>query len=163
MQHSESKIVLIKDSEWSMIDGEPCRVIDFGTLGSLVDIDGKVHAMDKTTPYASVTMECKKLGKGIRGYITHKEDFQHLWAAFKDRKVKENEEVIIIWTKKHYKVGSRIGRKLYSAFMPKLWVMVCPKGAFELMVNSDYKPELTGEARWNSTKPIIDWKPEVME
>jgi hypothetical protein len=53
--------------------------------------------------------------------------------------------------------------KLYSAFMPRLWVMVCPKGAFELMVDSNYRPELTGEARWSAMKPIIQWKPEVME
>ena len=163
MRHGESKIVLIKDSEWSVIDGEACRVTYFGTLGSLVDIDGKVHAMDRTTPYATVTMECKKLGNNISGYITHKMDFQHLWAAFKDRMVKEDEEVIIIWTRKNYKVGSWIGGKLYSAFMPKLWVMVCPKGSFELMTDSDYKPELTGEARRNAMKPIIDWKPEVMK
>jgi len=38
MQHGESKIVLIKDSEWSVIDGEACRVTYFGTLGSFVDI-----------------------------------------------------------------------------------------------------------------------------
>jgi hypothetical protein len=163
MRDSESEIVLLKDKEWSVIDGEPCRVIDFGPLGSYIDASGKVQSMDKTTPYASVTMECKKLGKNIRGYITHKMDFQHLWSAFKERTVKEDEEVIIMWTKKHYKVRSWVGRKLYSAFMPKLWVMVCPKGAFELMVNSDYKPELTGLARWNAMKPIIDWKPEVMD
>jgi len=163
MRHSEHEIVLLKDKEWSVIDGEPCRVNYFGTLGSLVDIDGKVHAIDKTTPYASVTMECKKLGKNITGYVTHKEDFQHLWVAFKDRKVKDDEEVIIFWTKEHYKVRSWVGKKLYSAFMPKLWVMICPKGAFELMINDNYKPELTGEARWNAMKPIIQWKPEVME
>jgi hypothetical protein len=104
-------------------------------------------------------MECKKLGKDIRGYITHKMDFEHLWAAFKDRTVKEDEEVIIYWTKKHYKGPA----KLLSAFMPRLWVMICPKGAFELIINFDYKPELTGEARWNAMKPIIDWKPEVMD
>jgi len=114
--------------------------------------------MDRTTPYATVTMECKKLGKNIRGYITHKVDFRHLWAAFRDREVKENEEVIIIWTKKHYKRGV-----LFSAFMPRLCVWVCPKGAFELLTDSDYKPELTGEARWNAMKPIIEWKPEVMK
>ena len=159
MRHSESKIVLIKDREWSVIDGEPCRVIDFSPLGSIIDAGGKVLSVDKTTPYASITMECKKLEKNIRGYITHKMDFEHLWAAFKDRIVKEDEEVIIYWTKKHYK-GSA---KLFSAFMPRLWVMVCPKGAFELIINLDYKPELTGEARWNAMKPIIDWKPEVMD
>jgi hypothetical protein len=47
--------------------------------------------------------------------------------------------------------------------MPKLWVMVCPKGAYELMENSNYKPELSGLERWNAMKPIIQWKPKVME
>ena len=160
IEHSESKIVLWKDSEWSAIDGEPCRVSHFDPLGSFVEINGKVHAMDKTTPYASVTMECKKLGKNIGGFITHKEDFKHLWAAFKDRKVKESEEVIIIWTKKHYRYRLT---KFLTPFMPKLWVMVCPKGAYELMVDSNYRPELSGKARWDAMKPIIQWKPEVME
>ena len=159
----ESEIVLLKHSEWSVIDGEACRVTSFDPLGSLIDIDGKVRAMDKTTPYASVAVECKKLAKNVTGYITHKEDFKHLWAAFKDRKVKDEEEVIICWTKERYKVRSWVGKRLYSAFMPKLWVMVCPKGAFELIADSKYKPELTGEARWNAMKPIIQWKPEVME
>lgn len=163
MEKSEPKIVLIKDKEWSVIDGEPCRVSYFGTLGALVDINGKVHSLDKTTPYACLTMECKKLGKNISGYITHKEDFQHLWAAFKERKVRDDEEVIIYWTRKHYKVHSWIGEKLYSALMPKLWVMVCQKGAFELIVDPNFKPELTGEARWNAMKPIVDWKPEAMD
>jgi len=158
--HGGPVIVLWKDSEWSRIDGEPCRVTDFGTLGSFVDVDGKVHAMDKTTPYAVVTMECKKFGKNVTGYITHKEDFKHLWAAFKDRKVKENEEVIFIWTREYYKYKLT---KFLRPFMPKLWVMVCPKGAYELMIDSNYKPELSGEARWNAMKPILQWKPEVMQ
>jgi hypothetical protein len=156
----KSEIVLLKDSEWSVIDGEACRLTSFDTLGSLVDTDGKVHAMDKTTPYASVTIECKKLGKNITGYVTHKMDFQHLWAAFKERKVKEGEEVIIIWTKKHYRYKLT---KSLSPVMPKLWVMVCPKEAYELMVDSSYKPELSGKARWDAMKPIIQWKPEIME
>jgi hypothetical protein len=163
IEHSESNIVLLKDREWSVIDGELCRVTDFGTLGSLIDVDDKVHAMDRTTPYGYVTLECKKLGKNVTGYITHKEDFKHLWMAFKRRKVADNEEVMVIWTREHYKVHSWIGKKLYSAFMPKLWVMVCPKGAYELMVDSNYRPELWGEARWNAMKPITQWKPEVME
>jgi hypothetical protein len=159
MRHNKSGIVLLKDKEWSVIDGEPCRVIDFSPLGSLIDADGEIQSIDKTTPYASITLECKKLGKNIRGYITHKIDFKHLWAAFRERTLKEDEEVIIFWTKKHYKGGV----KHFSAFMPKLRVMVCPKGAFELMINDNHKPELTGLARWNAMAPIVDWKPEVME
>lgn len=159
MQHSESEIVLLKDKEWSVIDGEACRVTDFNPLGSLVDADGKVRSPDNFTPYAAITMECRKLGENIKGFINHKIDFKHLWAAFRERKVKENEEVIIFWTKRNYKVGV----KLFSAAMPKLLVMVCPKGALELMTDNNYKPELTGLARWNAKKPIIQWKPEVMK
>jgi hypothetical protein len=158
MQDSESEIVLLKDKEWSVIDGEACRVIDFNPLGATVNADGEVQSIDKTTPYASITLECEKLGKNIRGYITHKIDFKHLWTAFRERMVKEDEEVIIIWTRKHYKAGV----KYVSAFMPKLWVMVCAKRAFDLMTNDDYKPELTGLERWEAQKPITDWKPEVM-
>jgi len=159
MRHGESKIVLWKDKEWSQIDGECCRVVDFSPIGARIGPDGKVWSVDKTTPYASITIECEKLGKNIVGYITHQMDFQHLWAAFKERTVREGEEVIIFWTKKNYKRGVF----LPAVFMPKLWVMVCPKGAFELMTNNAYKPELTGEARWNAMKPIIEWKPPVMK
>lgn len=160
MRHNESEIVLWKDSEWSQIDGELCRVSAFSALGSLIDANGKVHTTSRTMPYASLTLECEKLGKNITGYITHKMDFQHLWAVFKERRVNEDEEVIIIWTKKHYRWRLT---KFLTPFMPKLWVMVCPKAAYELMVDSNYKPELWGEARWNAMKPIIQWKPEVME
>ncbi len=150
--------ILINDREWGVIDGEPCRVTDFSPLGSMIDTSGKTQSVDKTTPYACITMECKKFGKDTRGYISHKMDFEHLWAAFKDRTMKEDEEVIIYWTKKHYTRPSN----LFSAFLPRLWVMVCPKGTFELIIDLEYKPELTGEARWNAMNPIIDWKPEVM-
>ena len=98
-------------------------------------------------------MECKKLGNNITGYITHKVDFKNLWAAFKTRGGKEDEEVLVFWTKKHYK------KFVFSSiFMPKLWVMICPKGAYDLLINPDAKPNLGG-------KPmiVVDWKPEVMD
>ena len=147
---------LLKDSQWSVIDGEFCRVIDFVPMASIKE--GKIFAIDKTTPYASVLLECKRLPTKVTGFITNKIDFMHLWSAFKEKGVKQNEEVLILWSKKHYKKVY----KIFSAFLPRLWVMVCPRGAFELQTNPGYRPELNGEARWNATKPIIDWKPEVM-
>ncbi|MGB8953235.1 MAG: hypothetical protein WCC06_11300 [Candidatus Aminicenantales bacterium] len=153
---NKSEVILLKDNQWSVIDGELCRVINFTPLGSIKD--GKVKALNKTIPYASVTLECKRLSKEITGFICHRMDFIHLWSAFKERGVKNDEEVIIIWSKKHYKKLY----KIFSAFFPRLWVMICPKGAYELE-NPDYRPELKGEARWNATKPIAQWKPEVME
>lgn len=144
------EIALLNDREWSMIDGEPCRVIDF---------DDTISKPDKLMPYASITIECKKVKKVIKGFITHKIDFMHLRKAFRERTIKENEEVIIFWTKRNYKLKLM---RFLPGFFPKLWVMICPKGAFELMVDQNYMPELKGEARWNATKPIVEWKPEVM-
>src|SRR3989338_1482686 len=62
-------------------------------------------------------------------------------------------------SKKHLKSYA----KLFSAFMPRLWVMICPKGAFELMADQKSRPELQGEARFLAERPIAEWKPEVME
>jgi len=153
----KSEISLIKDSEWSVIDGEPCKVLEFTPMASVKS--GKVTAINSATPYASITIECKKIPEKITGFITHRVDFLHLWVAFKERTIKENEEVIIFWSKKHYKV------RLLKFFghWPKLWVMVCQKGAYEIMTNPNYKPEIQGEARYNAEKPIMEWKPEIMK
>jgi hypothetical protein len=160
IRRNESEIVLWKDSEWRQIDGEICRVTDFGTLGSFIDANGNVHAGTKTMPYGSITLECRRFGTNVTGYICHKMDFQHLWAAFRERKISKDEEVIIVWTRKEYKWKVT---RLLAIFMPKLQVMVCPKGAYELMTDSNYKPELSGTARWNAMRPVIRWKPQVMK
>ncbi len=159
MEHSETEIVLLSDKDWSRIDGELCIVNYFSPLGSLVDADGKVKSMDKTTPYASVNIECNKLGDNITGYITHKDDFKHLWSALKDRKLKEDEEVTIIWTKRHYKQGAG----LFSGFLPKLWVMVSRKGYYKSMTDPNYKLKSKKFDTLESMLPIIQWKPDVME
>lgn len=156
--HEGPGMTLLKNSEWRAVDGEFCRVIDFVPLGAVRK--GKVVAFDRHTPFASVVLQCKKLPPRTTGFITHKRDFIHLWLAFKERTIKSDEEVIIIWSEKYY---NNILAKMLHAFMPKLWVMVCPKGAYELMVDASHRPELTGEARWNATRPIVDWKAPVMK
>jgi hypothetical protein len=161
IKNNLSDIILLKDRDWSVIDSELCRVIDF-TPWVLVK-DGKIGKLNITSPYASVHLECKKmLGKKITGFITHKVDFIHLWLAFKERTVKQDEEVLITWSRKHYKLNLKLLKFLTVPFWPKLWVMICPKGAFELE-DRNYRPELAGEARWNAVKPIAQWKPEIME
>ena len=157
----KEKITLLKDEEWSLIDGEVCRVIDFVPMGSYVK-DGKVIAMDLTTPYAYIQIECKKIPKEteVIGFITHKVDFINLWKAFNERGIRENEEVLIIWTTKRYK--NKIF-KFLSRVMPKLVVMICHKNAFEILTDNNYQPELQGEARIRATQPIVIWKPEIME
>ncbi|MBU0534046.1 MAG: hypothetical protein KJ887_04540 [Candidatus Omnitrophica bacterium] len=96
----DSGITFLRDSQWSVIDGEACRVTSFCPLLSSIK-GGRVIA-PKAIPYASVTLECRKTPKKITGFISHKMDFLHLWLAFKERTIKQNEEVIIFWTKRHY-------------------------------------------------------------
>lgn len=126
------KAILRKDDEWSVVDGESCRVLDFTPFASVQN--GKVVAPNLTDPYASVILECKKMPSTIKGFITHKMDFAHLWTAFKERGVSDNEEVIIIWSTKHYKYKFL---KFLSAIYTKIWVMICLKGALEIMVDSN--------------------------
>jgi len=153
----KSEITLLKDSEWDRIDGEICRVIDFSPLA--VVKNGKIQRVD-IMPYASVRIECKKTPNKILGYINYKEDFKHLWIAFKEKGIKRNEEVLIIWSRNHYTFK---WLKLFSLFFPKLRVMICPKGAYELLTNPEWKPELTGEARAKASLPILDLKSKIME
>lgn len=149
--------ILRKDSEWDVIDGEPCRVLEFVPL---VSVQGDtILAPNKTDPYASVILNCKKYSKPIKGFICHKVDFEHLWEAFKDRGVKQDEEVIIFYGKKQLKIYA----KLISYFMPKFWVMICQKGVFELMTDPTNRPDLQGEGRFLAERPIVEWKPEVMK
>lgn len=151
------ELVLLRDRDWSAIDGAACRVTAFTPMARMED--GQVVALDKTLPYASIVFECDRLSQEARGFIGHRLDFEHLWRAFEDRSVGDEEEVIVFWTKEQLKRPFR----LVSKFMPRLWVMVCPKGAFDLMTDSDFKPELTGQARWEALAPIAQWKPDVLE
>jgi hypothetical protein len=148
--------ILRKDSEWGVVEREACKVIEFTPCATIEN--GKVIASNKTEPYASVILECRKLTQNTKGFITHKVDFQHLWAAFKERGVSQNEEVIIFWSKKHLKSYA----KILSIFMPKLWVMICKKGTYELMTDPESSPELQGEARFLAERPIVEWKSDVM-
>lgn len=62
--------------------------------------------------------------------------------------------------------SNSIKNALYSLFsrsLPKLRVMICKKSSFEIHTNPEFKPELTGEARWLASQPIEDFKPGVME
>jgi hypothetical protein len=98
-------IVLRKDKEWSVIDAELCRVNLFTPLARVED--GRVIAPSKTDPYALIRIECKALPEETIGAIGHRLDFQHLWAAFNERGIRDDEEVLIYWTKEHLKSYAR--------------------------------------------------------
>jgi hypothetical protein len=148
---------LKRNVDWNIIDGLLCKVIEFIPIALIRN--GKIHAANKAEPYASVILMCENGPNAIKAGICHKMDFQHLWAAIIVRGVHENEEVLICHRRKSLKKYA----KLFSVFMPKLFVMLCPKGAFDLLTDPKIRPDLQGEARFLAMKPIMQWKPEVLE
>ena len=171
---NKSEVTFLKDKDWAVIDGEICRVTAFTPLSGSIK-NGHVEAFDKTTPYASVEFESPKLNGKATGFITQKTDFAMLWAAFNeptlqisgvnlevagniDSETREPERWLV-WTGKRYRRG--VG--LMKGVLPKLIVMLCPKGAYELMTDNSSSPELTGQARAHGMIPIATWIPEVME
>jgi len=123
-----SETALLKDGQWSAIDGELCLVTDFRPMpGNKVE-NGVAINSNTDMPYASVSFKCRKASEEITGFITHKIDFQNLWAIFNERGVGEDEEMLMYWTRKHYK--NAVSRFL-SAVSPKVIVLICKKGTYK--------------------------------
>jgi hypothetical protein len=160
-------VTLLRDADWAVTEGYPCRVTGFDPVAEVTNVYlnefGKVKRGDvistRRLPFATVEVECSRLPTNTRANITHKLDFIHLWIVFKWEGVKQDEEVVVFWLKSYLKWYAAP----FAWFMPRLRVMVCKKEAYELMVDPYWKPELQGLERWNAQKPIVDWKPEVLE
>src|SRR5713226_912214 len=87
-----TEIVSRTDKDWEVIDGELCRVEDFKPWARVED--GRLtRTFNKTSAYASLVFECDRLPHKATGFITHRLDFLHLWNAFIDRGIGEDEEV----------------------------------------------------------------------
>lgn len=149
--------ILLSDKDWSKVDSQLCRIIEFIPMASVQNL--KKTKIDLTSPYALISFETSDEPKILKGFITHRIDFKMLWHTFKERKIHEDEEVLFFWTNKHYK--NRF-YSLLSKFIPKMMIMICNKSSFEIMTNNDYRPELKGEARYLASKPIEEFKPDVM-
>jgi hypothetical protein len=159
---NQNNITLLKDKDWESVEGKLCRVASFNPLAGSVK-DGKVVTWSKTVPYASIMIdeiELKKIQEPITGFVTHRIDFMNLWHVFKDREVKEDEIVAVVWTKENFK--SKL-YKLFPSILPKMIIMIFTKEGYRLTCDESYKPELTGEARFLKQKPIEELRPESMQ
>jgi hypothetical protein len=140
------KPIVGKDIPFSLIDCDLLKVIEF-----IPQVKSTLN------PYAFVTVEGTKFkGEAILP-LFQKTDFLNLSEAWKQKKGEE--EVLVFWTTKKYK---NFIFNLFSAFLPKLWVRICPKESFEIETNKTYMPELSGEVRYRATQAIKEWKPEVI-
>jgi hypothetical protein len=139
---------LLRDSDWAPLDGEACRVTSLTPLG-----------FTKRMPLASIELESPLLPEPTTGFVAHKLDYEHLTEAFRLKESEPNSEVLIIWTKDFLKRSA----KLFARYMPRMWVMLCPVNAYELITDQTYKPELRGLERHEAQSPIAEWKPDVMQ
>jgi hypothetical protein len=109
-------------------------------------------------PYATIELESRLLTEPVRGFITHKLDFLHLWQAFEVRGVADDEEVIVIWNKSELKAGFR----WFSRAMPGLRVWLCRQHSYELMNDPSFRPELSALERFKAAEVIEKWEPEAL-
>lgn len=184
-------ITIMKDHDWNRFENNLCRVLEFSPISARVR-NGRVEASDLSTPYASVIFECGGTNETVMGFITHKIDFAMLWAAFNDRSqvhgtrvdfprpenlwnaigpkhmerrtfakhgLDSNEEVCFEVGRRYYKLWTMF---IWNRMLPKLKVMVYPKGAYDLIYYSDFMPELSGYERYAAHCPLVMWTPAVM-
>lgn len=170
-------VTLLTDKDWQTIEEEFCLVSEFAAMAKM---EGrKVRAASASTPYATVRLQCPKFAGEATGFITQKVDFAMLWSAFSERSevvgahtevraediqisprgLGPGEEVCLIWTRRRY----RKGLGLLRGGLPRLIVMVCPKGAYQLATKREVRPELSGVARFRAEAPLVTWTPEAME
>ena len=149
---SMGKPTLGKNISWNTIERKFCRVVKFQPLARVEN--GKIIEESKLMPYAVLSVECEKLSEQATLPITHKIDFINLLSVFKERTISEKEEVIIVYSPRY--------KKSFSAILPKLIVLVYPKGSFNKFTDPNWKPK-SGETGYLEMKPIVELKPEVLE
>ena len=137
--------------DWTQLEGEVIIVRKFNPLATLKD--GKVVSRGMDMPYAFVTINSPKLSTETVLPISHRVDFLHLWDAFKIRDLSRDEEILIEWSRKHDKWVFRF----FSYFLPRLHVMLCPKGTYSRVSDPNWWKEAHGEAAFLSTAPIQQW------
>ena len=142
-----------KDPFWGQIEDEVTIVRKFVPIAKVEN--RKVVSTSLNTPYAFVTVNCPKLTSETSLPINHKLDFLHLWQAFKIRTVSDSEEVLVHFSRKHHK-GLL---KLFSYFLPRLRIMICPSGAYSKMSDPSWWKQSQREAGFLSIRPIQEWNP----
>jgi hypothetical protein len=152
--------VLLRDEDWMIIEGRLCQVSRFTPFARVEA--GKVVSAGRKTPYAVIALECVEgqtdLPPDSTGMIGHKVDFQHLWSAFVERGIGEDEAVVIVWGKKYLRGLT----KIFSVFMPRLIVMVFTTRGLGLLTDSTREPDLKGYERFLAEKPVAEWRPKML-
>jgi len=139
----KEKPVFGRDIPWKDVREKICRVVGFTELAKVEN--GKVIAVNRTTPYGILTVECEGLAGESTIWVGHRVDFLHLWEAFRQRSEANGEEVLVVPLPHEW-----------NPFLPILLIWLCPKGAFNKMIHPELRK--SGRAGWSEIAPIAEWK-----
>jgi len=132
---------LFKDKQWSLVEDEVCRVINFTPLAS-VENNKAIRWDTSLPPYGVVSFLYNN--QKLEGYITNEMHYNN---------------PLFYKTKMH---------KFFALGLPKFYIMLCHKGTFSSWVDTWTKlkkerGQLHFSAITTMTSAIMVWKPEVME
>lgn len=156
MKEETKELIILKNKDWDIIKDQWLRVIEFVPWGKIEN--DKIMALDSRTPYASITVECKKFPQNVEIFITHKIDFRNLWEALRERPSNKNEEVLIMCPSKYSK---KIFKLFSLGMFPKMVMMIYPKDSFEKFTNPEWGR--TEKESLEIISPIVKWIPDVFK
>lgn len=150
-------LYLGKDIPLKVIEEEFCRVISFTPFAN-IDEKGAVRDISHTMPYALLHIESPKLPKDADCIyqVIHKEDFRHIYEAFKQVDP-STQEVVIVHQDNPYKHQRNIWIKLSKKILPKLHVFIYKKGGLEQIYDRSKQGLEHFEAIRNME--IKEWEP----
>jgi hypothetical protein len=129
--------VLGKQIAWETVEGECFRVKAFSESASIRG--RRVNQPLVPFLYALLTVECPKLPGEASILVSNRVDFKHLWELYEERKVGDDEEVLLFYNPLGKKRLGKLG-KMMKSFLPCLDILVYPKGHLEEMYDRTFHP-----------------------
>jgi hypothetical protein len=129
--------VLGKQIAWETVEGECFRVKAFSKFASIRGC--RVNQPLVPFLYALLTVECPKLPGEASILVSNRVDFKHLWELYEERKVGDDEEVLLFYNPLGKKRLGKLG-KMMKSFLPCLDILVYPKGHLEEMYDRTFHP-----------------------
>jgi hypothetical protein len=139
---------------WKQVEGQFLRVRWCRLFASIRGGMIKPAPMDA---YAALGVECPSLIGEAFIVVSNEVDFRHLWDLYEQRRVADDEEVLL----SHVPVDDKGFGRLMVMALPCLDIMVYPKGHFKEAYDLEFRPLSrsvwnTARARWKPSDPGIE-------
>jgi hypothetical protein len=146
--YKKEPIVIGRNYKWEDIQGVLLRVKQFVSLASVES--GKIIEYSDSSSYGSLVIENPYLFDEAYMFILNKGDFLNLWQVYKERGIKPEEEVIVLYEPI---------KKGFSSNTPGLLIQIYPKGSLMKLNSLKNVRNITSGKDWvnNIPKVIAEW------